>query len=103
MRTTIFLFLVSLSSMTGFSQNPQTHEYLSMTQSYDEIKISKSSGNYEIINIKSELSKNLTDFGPLLRKIQEYEEQGYEIVSNSVFTTGSGISLQNHVLMRRKK
>lgn len=102
MRTTIILFLLTLS-IIAYSQTQQTYEYLSMTQVDNEIKLNKDSESFETINVKDEMSKDSYDYRPLLKRIQEYEKQGWEIVSNNVYTTGQGVFPRNHVLMRRKK
>jgi len=101
MKILIFFFLLTFSSV-GFSETNQTYEYMAMTQSYNSIKLNKNSESFEIIDIKKELLGNY-DFSPLLKRIQEYEKQGWEIVSNNVYCEGNGSTPQNYVLMRRKK
>lgn len=99
MRTSIFLILFSFSIM-GFSQSPPTYEYLSMTQFATEITLNLNSESFERINIKDEKSRDNFDFSPILKRIEEYEKQGYELVSNNMgFANGP----HNYVLMRRKK
>jgi hypothetical protein len=102
MRTTIIVFLLTLSAI-ACSQTSQTYEYLSMTQVDNEIKLNKNSESFETIDVKAEMSKDSYDYRPLLKRIQEYEKQGWEIVSNNVYVTGQGIFPRNYVLMRRKK
>ena len=101
MKTTIILFFLTLS-IVSFSQTQQTYEYLSMTQSYNQIKLNKDFESFEVIDIKEEKTKDLSDFRPILKRIQNYEKQGWEIVSNNVYMEGNGIAPHNYVLMRRK-
>lgn len=102
MRTTIIVFLLTLSTI-AYSQTQQSYEYLSMTQVDNDIKLNKDSESFETINVKDEMSKDSYDYRPLLKRIQEYEKQGWEIVSNNVYVTGQGIFPRNYVLMKRKK
>lgn len=103
MKALFFFFLLTFSTV-GFSQTNQTYEYMSMTQSYNSIKLNKNSESFEIIDIRKEMiEKSNLDFSPLLKRIQEYEEQGWEFVTNNVFCEGNESSPQNYVLMRRKK
>tara|TARA_B100000780_G_C20946059_1_gene377360 strand:+ start:434 stop:736 length:303 start_codon:yes stop_codon:yes gene_type:complete len=100
MKTTILLFLLILST-TAYSQTHQDFEYLSMTQVDYEIKLNKDSESFETINVKDEMSKDFYDYRPFLKRIQEYEKQGWEIVFNNVY--GQGMFPRNYVLMKRKK
>jgi hypothetical protein len=89
--------------MMGFTQTQETYEYLTMTQIHTIIKLNRDSENFETIYVKDEMSKDEFDYKPLLKRIQEYEKQGWEIVSNNVYTAGQGGIPRNYVLMRRKK
>ncbi|MAC96162.1 MAG: hypothetical protein CMC96_11750 [Flavobacteriales bacterium] len=72
-----------------------------MTQVDYEIKLNKDSESFETINVKDEMSKDFYDYRPFLKRIQEYEKQGWEIVFNNVY--GQGMFPRNYVLMKRKK
>lgn len=102
MKTIIITFFLTLSTIV-YSQTSQTYEYLSMTQVDTEIKLNKDSESFETINVKAEMEKDSYDYRPMLKRIQEYEKQGWEIVSNNVYVTGQGTFPRNYVLMRRKK
>ena len=102
MKTTLTLLLLTIS-VCSFSQTQQTYEYLSMTQYYDVIELNKDAESFETISVKGEIEKGGYDFKPLLKRIQQYEEQGWELVSNNVYSTGTGTLPRNYVLMRRKK
>ena len=97
--TLLFLFV----TLFGFAQSPVVYDYVTMIQYDDEIRISKNNEKYESINVKAEKEKAYYDFAPLLKRMQDYEKQGWELVTNTIYTTGQGMIPQNYVLMRKKK
>lgn len=102
MKQLLFLCLLTFS-VNGFTQTHSTYEYLTMTQRHNDISISKSGKDFEIINVKDEKSKDVNDYRPLLKRIQEFESEGWELFSNQVFNYGDSTVPQNYVMMRRKK
>ena len=102
MKALFFFFLLTFSTV-GFSQTNQTYEYMSMTFGEGKIELNKNSESFEVIDVKAEqISKSRFDISPLLKRIQEYEKQGWEFVSNNIFIVANGTTY-NSVLMRRKK
>lgn len=92
------LFFISLA----FTQNETKYQYLSMTMDGNLIYLNLDYKNFEVINIKEEKNdKSRHDFGPLLRRIENYENEGWELVSNNVYMD-SHFPFHN-ILMRRKK
>ncbi len=101
MKKLAFLFLLTFATL-GFSQKAQTYEYLTMVQNVDLIYLTKDN-SFEKIDITGEVKKtSVYNYSPLLKRIQEYEEQGWELFSSTHTTTASSTP-QNYVMMRRKK
>lgn len=102
MKKLAFLFLLTFTTL-GFSQKAQTYEYLTMVQIGNrEISLSKDN-QYEVINISKETQKlEFQNYNPILKRIQEFEEQGWELFSNNL-SIGYQTPNQNYVMMRRKK
>ena len=100
---TLITTIILVVSISCFSQDEVTYEYLSMTQVDSEIKLNIDSDNFEAINVKDEMAKDSYDYRPILKRIQEYEKLGWQIVSNNVYVTGQGTFPRNYVLMRRKQ
>lgn len=100
----VLLFLLVSITFSTYAQNQPTYEYLSMTQVDREIKLAKNSESFETINVRDEMSRDSYDYRPLLKRIQEYEKEGWEIVTNNVYSSGTEFSRpRNYVLMRREK
>ncbi|MNJ91877.1 hypothetical protein D3C87_95320 [compost metagenome] len=101
MRIIGLICLLTLSS-PGFSQGRghQIYEYLTMAQTGNEIHLTYGTGKYEVIEVKNEKSKDSHDFRPLLTRMRAYEEQGWELVTNTVYVIGD--IPRNYVLMRRE-
>lgn len=97
MRTALLFFFLAFS-INGFSQ--KIYEYVSMTQTNNEIRLTQGVGKYELVDVKDEKSKDPYDFRPLLTRMRTYEEQGWELVTNEVFVVGD--FPRNYVLMRRE-
>jgi hypothetical protein len=99
MKTALLLFILTVS-LSGISKAQQSHEYLTMTQAGNSIELCTDSQNLKDINVKDEKTTH-TDYRPLLKRIQEYEKEGWEIVTNVIYF--DGFVPYNYVLMRRKK
>ncbi len=99
MKITIILILLALS-IVGYTQTPQTYDYLTMVQRDNTIKITLGSDKFETIDIKDEKSTDAHDFRPLIKRIEQYQLEGWEIVANNVYLAGFAT---NYLLMRRKK
>jgi hypothetical protein len=97
---TILLFFFLTFSISGFSQKTKVYEYLTMAQINNDIELTLGGEKHEIIDVKAEKSKDPHDFRPLLLRIRKYEEQGWELVSNTIYSAG-GFSC-NYVMMRRE-
>jgi len=103
----VFLFV----SISCYSQQtseiktqatPVTYEYLVITQWLKTISISKGESEYYEIDIKKELSDNLRDFTPIHKRIKEFEQKGWELVSNEFEFLGSQY-LNYFVTMRKPR
>lgn len=73
-----------------------------MTQRNNQIYLNENSDSFEIINVSKEKSNtNSSDFRPLLKRIEAYKKEGWELVFNNVYEIGD-ISA-NYVLMRKER
>lgn len=102
MKPLLFLLMSSLS-LWGYAQENVQYEYMSMTQVDERIKINKNSESFEEVRIRDEKENDAYDYRPLLKRIEQLEKEGWELVANNVYVTGEGTVPRNYVLMRRKK
>jgi len=79
------------------------YDYVSIVQVDNNLMISEGLDKFEEISVKGEKQKNDYHFGPLFKKINEYEMLGYEMVENNVFTIGQGVIPRNYILLRKVK
>jgi hypothetical protein len=79
------------------------YEYLTITQSGDELDISSPPDHFE--QTRHKLTKNgyNGNFSLLFAKVNEYEAQGYELVENTALSSGASGALLNYVMLRRLK
>jgi hypothetical protein len=98
------ILIAVLFSTLAFTQNQVKYEYLSMTMKGNSIHLNRDFNTYEEINVKDEKNdKHHLEFGPLLKRVQDYEDDGWELVTNEVWADGASYIANNYVLMRRKK
>lgn len=99
---TIIILILSTFLVMSFSQTPARYEYLTMTQSTFYLKVSINNEKFTSTRLWSGYFKDIEkgDFRPTLEKIQEFENEGWELVTSNVFTDGSE---ENYVMMRRRR
>lgn len=101
-----FLFILCLCLPFGtIAQSTNTFEYLTIIQRYDSIKISTSSGEFSGIDVSEEFisrpSEIWWDYSPLIRRISDFEKEGWELHTNQVYANQN--LPMNYALMCRRK
>jgi hypothetical protein len=98
----IIFVLFLLAPVVFYGQKAQPHNYMSMVLAGDNFIMSVDSKSYKKFDVSKEKlvsgMKGLTDLTPLLRRIEEYEEIGWELFHfGTIGTTGT------LVIMRKAK
>lgn len=81
----ISIFLVSTGSL--FSQSNSKYDYISILQFGHYLYISDVNSDdekVEVIDVEDQKEKGDVDLRPLYRKVMEYEDQGWEFVSDKI-------------------
>jgi hypothetical protein len=74
------------------------YDYVSLMQEYNIVYVTQGTAKYERIKVDSEAGTKLGNLEPLFIKINEFEGQGYELVSSNAFADN-----RQQVLLRRPK
>ena len=104
MKHIVITLLLTLPSL-AFSQESAIFEYLTITQREHWISLTLGTERYETFDIKKEVGKSNSDFRPIFRQVEEFEEAGWEVYSGGQVTGAYGTSSVPVMtfLMRRKK
>ena len=100
MKQLIITFILILPIIV-FSQETTTYEYLSISQGNEKLSITRGTEEFEVINVKEEKDKDWWDFRPLFKRIEMYENNGWEVLSSNEYQGNSMPTM--HFLLRRKK
>ena len=79
------------------------YDYVTITQLGEELRIASTPDHYEVLRDKKVRDGYFGNFSQLFAKVNEYEAQGYELVSNTTSGYGAGNALSNYVMLRRAK
>ena len=103
MKKLIFVIAVALTigATTAFTLNQQVSkpEYIYLNQKGTFIHISGTSVEFESLNVKKEMVNNAHDFSPLLKRVSDYESQGWEVV-NTDFASTTNFYYLNFILKK---
>jgi len=98
----LFTFLAVLFlSTAALAQENKVYEYLTMIHQGHDLKIGYGNGEFEVINIKEERSRDASDHRPLLKRISEFESDGWELVSTELYR-GTGVDIMMYALLRKE-
>jgi hypothetical protein len=78
----------------------KTYEYMYIIQNESELKIVKPSSEIEVLKVKIEYKDS--DYREALKKVQEMEVIGWELVLNQITSPGA-LWPRNYFLMRKGK
>jgi hypothetical protein len=99
------LALLLLGSLIAakFPTATKQYDYVTVVQSSHDNRLSVSTGptKFEETKYKLDNGKGDANFTPALRKVEELEAQGYELVTNS--THSIGVFPSSYFLLRRPK
>jgi len=98
----LILLSILLLPVIAFSQ--KTYEYLSISQSYKTLAITKGTELHEEIKLQDVKTNDRWDFRPLFSKVEQFESEGWEVIStnqHSVFS--QGVLPVMHFMLRREK
>ena len=101
MRVLSITIMLSFYAIVAISQDQ--YEYLTIAQRKDEIQISSVSKGYEVSNIPYNQAKGYNNYYFLLQKVEEFEKEGWEMVSNQVAYGPDGYVSHIFLMRKRKK
>jgi hypothetical protein len=103
MKALIIILILTLPVLT-YSQESSPFEYISISQAGNVLSITTGTEKYEVIDIKKAKDKDQLDIRPLLKRVENYESNGWEVYSfNQYNGLGTGTLIATHFLLRRKK
>lgn len=95
----ISAFFIVAIGLLALKLESKTYEYVYIIQTYETLKTVDQNN---ITTTKLNIDDRYADFRPALKKIQEMEEQGWEIYNNSIVYPGT-YPPQMFCLMRKSE
>jgi hypothetical protein len=95
------LLLVGSLIAAKFPAATKQYDYVTVVQQYNDMRVTTGPTKFEASTSKQEGDKNYYNFTPALKKVEELEAQGYEIVTNEFQVVGAYPT--NYFLLRRPK
>lgn len=80
------LQLLAVTVLLTLATSPifaQTAEYMTVIQFKGSLHISRTNGEFEIVSVKSDV-KHQIDFGPILKKVQSLEAEGWKVEKQQI-------------------
>lgn len=100
------LFITTLSlvlfTFLATAQEHEVYEYLTMAHWGHNLKIGYGDGEFEEINIKDERTRDATDHRPLLKRISDFEKEGWELISTEFIYPAGGMDIIMYAFMRKE-
>lgn len=89
-------------TFTATAQQNEVYEYLTIAHWGHNLKIGYGDGEFEEINIKEERTRDATDHRPLLKRISDFEKEGWELFSTEFIYPSSGLDIIMYAVMRKE-
>jgi hypothetical protein len=102
MKFLITSIAVLILSSAAFAQENEVFTYLTITQYGNELSIGIGEGEFETINVKEERNRGNFDHRPLLKRISEFEKQGWELISTEFLPHTTGADIIMYAFMRKE-
>lgn len=92
---------LSIGAVTKVNE-PVKYEYMTMIQDVSEVFVANSE-KYERLKVPNGEVTAGADYRYLLKKINEYQNSGWEVIESNIFVTGQGSTPRNYVMLRKAK
>ena len=97
----IILTILFLGVMQfGFSQDVKSYDYITLTMVNVQLNVSSSTGINEKFTYRGNEDAGLFKFTFLYKKVNEFEEKGWEVISSGC--SGAGASTSYFILRKEK-
>jgi hypothetical protein len=81
---------------------PKQYDYVSLIQEYNNVYVTQGTAKFERLKVESEAGSKSYNLEPLFIKVGEFESQGYELVTSTMFAESPNTT-RSYVLLRRPK
>jgi hypothetical protein len=96
------IILILILPLFVHSQDSLKYDYIIISQAENNIYLTEGPDKHEVISVKGERGKLFMDNSPLLKRVMEYEDEGWDVITYEAVVHPS-LGIVGQFVLRRKR